>query len=141
MGIFGMIARKKAQFQDATVQVRKRVILRRAEKVQQDNIRQAELTAARQELQQAEIINKDLRAEAPRGPNKLMTLGQNMAQHMEKGKKQYAPKRKPRVGAIPSSGSRGFESSGQGSPFGGQRNLDVGAEKGSPFNQKPRRIL
>jgi len=122
MGILGMIARKKEEFQNSTVQMRKKVLLKKTEKLQADNARQSELTEARTNLEEAKLINQDLRQQSPTGPNKLQNLGRGMAKHMNKTKAKKGVKLK----AIPSTGSKNLTEPVKGNPFGGQKNLDVG---------------
>jgi len=154
MGIFATIQAKKEKFVNATVEMRKKAILKETEKVRADNIRQDDLLKARQELESARTINQDLRAGSPKAPSKLAVFGKNLKAHMDKQKAKS--KGKPMIG-VPQSrqqsqfanqqsvfggssqggqfgGARNIEVGGGGSPFSGQRNLDVGGTGGSPFN-------
>ena len=148
MGILGMIREKKEQFHNATVQRRKQVILKKTEKIRADNLRQDELLKARQEYEEARVINEQLRAGSPTPPGKLQKFGMGLKATLDKKKAEKTRKVKVvkgktvRVSAPPSSGSRGLEfgSNSDSSRFGGQRPLDVGGS-GSPFSNQGRRIF
>lgn len=134
MGVLGFIAQKKAQFQDATVERRKKVILKKTAKLQEANVREGTVLEAKQKLQEAEQINKDLRE--AQGPSKLQNLGKGIKRTIEKGKQARS---KFRASAPPSSGSRGLGMGGTpgGSVFGGQRDIDVGGKSGGGFSFGP----
>jgi hypothetical protein len=140
MGIFATIQAKKDQFHNATVEIRKKAILKEAEKVRADNLRQNELLKARQELESAKIINQDLRAGSPQGPSKLAVFGKNLKAHMDKQKTKN--KDRPTLG-VPIAQGPSQTGASQGGVFGGQRNLDVGGTGMSPFNKrdKPKNIF
>ena len=144
MGILNLIREKKEAFQNATVQRRKQVLMRRTEKIQADNIRQAELTEARQKLSEAQQINADLRGASP-VPSRLQKFGSGVKNALEKHKANKkvqsiaekvagGQKQTMKVAMPVSSGSQGGTGGSQGSIFGGQRNIEVGQSKGSPFN-------
>jgi len=144
MGILSIIKERKEQFQNATVQRRKQVLMRRTEKIQSDNLRQAELTEARQKLAEAQQINQDLRGASPVQPSGLKKFGVGLKNVIDKQKakkkgksiaEKVAGSSKGKKVAMPvSSGSQG--STSQGGIFGGQRPIDVGGSGGgSPFNQ------
>jgi hypothetical protein len=154
MGIFGMINAKKEQFRNATVEMRKKAILRKAERVENDNVRENDLAVARQRLDTAQTINQDLKGSAPLKPNKLQTFGSNLKKHMDKNKTSSKKTKKMigtstagNVGGSSTSqggifgGARNLEVGGGssgGDRFGGQRNLEFGGGGGSPFNSNPR---
>lgn len=133
MGILSMIAKRKESFhktREAVAQFKTDVAIGKIERQQQANLREAKLTQAKQELREAQQINADLRADQMQQvqgqqPSKLKNLGKGMAAHMKKQKPKGGGMR---LGAVQSTGSRGLNTSGQGSPFGGQRNLDVGGK-------------
>lgn len=146
MGILSMIAKRKESFhktKEAVAQFKTDVAVGQLERQRQANLREAKLTKAKQELRDARQIQADLRADQMKQvegqqPSKLRNLGKGMASHFNKGK----GKSKPMLGAVQSSGSKGMNTAGQGSPFGGQRNLDVGG--GSPggfsFGPTPKKM-
>ncbi len=139
MGVLGYISRRKAQFQDYTVEKRRQMILKKTEKVQQENIRQAEITEAKQKLHEAQTIQQDLRQ--AQGPSSIQKFGQGIKRTIDAGKKAKvkirATGRGPRAGIIPSTGGRPLEV-GRGYPFGGTRPLDVGGS-GFQFGKQKKR--
>jgi len=99
------------------------------------NLAEAQLTKEKQELREAQQIRADLRADQMKQverqqPSKLKRLGQGMAGHMKKAK---AKQNRPMIG-VPQSRTPTQTGASQGGIFGGQRNLDVGGNSGSPFN-------
>lgn len=146
MGIMGMIAKTKKGFHDTRI----KIISGQTAKIQEANLREAELTRAKQEYREARQIRADLRADQLKQvegekPSKLKALGQGMAKHMNQAKVPSAKHTKvsqpPMVG-VPTSNLNQPTSTQQGGIFGGQRNIDVGGERGSPFNQqKPKRLF
>ena len=152
MGIFSMIARRKEAFQKTKEAINKsqvEIAMGKLQRQEQRNARVAQLSEAKQKLRDARQIEADLKADQMRqvdkGPSKLKQLGQGLAGHMNKAKVGSAKRGKltqpPMVG-VPTSVQNQPASTQQGGIFGGQRNLDVGGEKGSPFNQqKPKRLF
>lgn len=140
MGILGMIAKTKKGFHDTRI----KIISGKTAKIQEANLREAELTRAKQEYREARQIKADLRADQMKQvegeqPSKLKALGQGLQKHMDKAKVPKATHGKvtqpPMVG-VPTSNLNQPASTQQGGIFGGQRNIDVGGETGSPFNQQ-----
>lgn len=136
MGVIDLIAETKSAY----LRGQGKLVQAQAELSQKVNLAEAELTRQKQELREAQQIRADLRQDRMKGvegqqPSKFKKLGQGMAAHMNKNKSRSPP----RVGVPKSSGSRGFNTAGKSSPFGGTRNIDVGGT-GSPFNpqQKPK---
>lgn len=147
MGIIGSIAKVKGQFH----QTRLKIIQGKTAKLQDANLKEAELTKAKQEYREARQIRADLKADQMKQvegerPSKLKAFGQGVAHHINKAK---APKpqrmrtTKPSMIGVPQNRLKQPSSTSQGGIFGGQRNLDVGGETGSPFNkkEKPRSIF
>ena len=134
MGVLGYIAKRKAQFQDYTVEKRKEMILKKTAKVQAENIRRATVVEAKQELQEAQTIKQDLKQ--AQGPSNLRKLGRGMAKHIEKTKAGVAKAKsqgflKGPFTAPPSSGSKGMQM-GRGPSFGG------GSPGGFTFGPTPK---
>lgn len=146
MGIMGMIAKTKKGFHDTRI----KIISGKTAKLQEANLREAELTKAKQEYREARQIRADLQADQMKQvegerPSKLKAFGQGVAKHINKAKVPKATQGKvtqpPMVG-VPTSVQNQPASTQQGGIFGGQRNIDVGGESGSPFNQqKSKRIF
>lgn len=141
MGIMGMIARTKKGFHDTRI----KIISGKTAKLQEANLREAELTKAKQEYREARQIRADLRADQQmqvegEKPSRLKAFGQGVAKHMNESKakvpsaKHTKVTQPPMVG-VPTSNLNQPASTQQGGIFGGQRNIDVGGESGSPFNQ------
>jgi len=125
MGVMRMIAKAKGQFHKRRIQVMEG----RTAKLQEANLKEAEITKAKAELREAKQIRADLRADQMKKvegqqPSKLRKLGQGMAAHMNKQRQSSRPLD---VGGT----------SGKGSPFGGQRNLNVGGDNGGAFSFGP----
>ena len=137
MGIIGMISKAKARM----VAGQGKFISLKNQYYNEMNVHEAELTKKKQELRQSQQINADLRAdqqqrvEKPGQQNKLKNLGKGMSKHMNKGRGKGTP-----IG-VPKSVTNQPVSTQQGGIFGGQRNLDVGGEKESPFVHKRKRDL
>lgn len=147
MGIFGMIAKTKKGFHDTRI----KIIKGQTAKIQESNLREAELTKAKQEYREARQIKADLRADQMKQvegeqPSRLKAFGQGLSKHMNKASipsaKQTKVSQPPMVG-VPTSNLKQPASTQQGGIFGGQRDIDVGGETGSPFNQpnKSRRLF
>jgi len=124
MGIIGMIAKTKKGFHDT----RLKIISGQTARIQEANLKEAEITKAKQEYREARQIRADLRADQMKPiegeqPSIIKKMGQGMASHMNKTKK-------PMIG-VPTSTQN--QPSGI---FGGQRNLNVGGETDSPFKHK-----
>lgn len=139
MGIMGLIAQKKAQFRDAQFKKKERLALQEAERLRLERHRQGELAKAQAEKVRLErdVQRSSAFTEKHATPSKLQNLGRGLQKVMEKGKQgvknvkgNYKPKG-IQFGAVPSSGSRGLETVSKGSPFGGQRDLDVGGGSSS----------
>ena len=118
MGVMGMIAKAKGQFHNKRLSVMEG----KTAKLQEANIKEAQVTDAKRKLREAQQIKADLRADqmkrvekAPTQPSKFRKLAKGMASHMNKQKQS----------------GKGLAVGGSGgSPFGGQRNLNVGGEGG-----------
>ena len=137
MGIIGMIVKAKERM----VKRQGKLLSRKTQYVESMNVHEAELTRKKQELRQAQQIQADLKAdqrikvEQPGQQSKMKNLGKGMASHMSKGKGAGTP-----IG-VPKSVSNQPVSTQQRGIFGGQRNLDVGGEKESPFMHKRKKDL
>lgn len=121
-----LIAGAKQKFHERRMDV----VQHKTDKIRKANLKEAELTKAKQELREAQQIREDLRAEqmkqvekAPRQPSKLAIVGKNMAKHIKAHKAKTGGLK---LGAPQSSGSRGLDMSGKGNPFGGSGGLQVG---------------
>lgn len=121
MGVLKYIAKQKAQFQDYTVKKRKEMIMKKTEKVRAENVRQAELTKASQELAESRQIQRDLKE--ARGPSSVQKFGQGLASVMNKAKQ--AQKAMPGIGIPQVKSSKALDSSVKANTFGGS-NLSLG---------------
>jgi hypothetical protein len=135
MSIMGMISKAKEKFHQRQMDV----VQHKTAKIREQNLKDAELTQAKQELREAQQIREDLRADRMQQiekgpPSKLATIGKNMARTIKEHKAKVEKRGGGlRIGAPQSTGSRGLELGVRGDPFGGTRNLDVGG--GSPFSK------
>lgn len=132
MNIQEIIAKKKQAFHNA----RLGIIKRKTAKLQEANIKEAEVTEYKQKLREAEQIRADLKADQMKQvegaqPSKLQRLGKGMAAHMNKTKAK-----KGRKIGVPRSVETKTTATSQGGIFGGQRNIEVGSMQGSPFVKK-----
>lgn len=145
MGVMSLIAGAKQKFHERRMDV----LQHKTDKIRKANLKEAELTKAKQQLREAEQIREDLRADqmkqvekSPRQPSKLAVIGKNMAKHI---KAQKAKTGGLKIGAPMSSGSKGLNMQGRGSPFGGSGNLQVGGSgpqfgKAEPPAPKPKTV-
>ena len=143
MSIMQLIQKKKEQFRNASIEIRKQQAIKETEKLRAERLRQGELAKveaqrlqARQDVDRITAFN-----EKARGPSKLKKFGQGVAKVMNKGKTGMSEAKQARYmkgiqfGAPASTGSKGLDTVGRGSPFGGQRNIDVGGR--GLFNTTP----
>lgn len=140
MGVFSQIAKTKKAFHDT----RLKILSGQTAKIQEAILKEAELTKAKQELREAKQIRADLRADQVKPvegeqPSKLKKLGQGLASHMNQNKTGKGTK-PPMVG-VQTSVQNQPASTQQGGIFGGQRNIQVGGERDSPFKHKKGRDL
>lgn len=136
MGVLSMIEGAKAKFH----QRRMDVLQHKTEKIQQENLKQAEITKKKQELREAQQIKEDLRAEQMKtveraGPTRMQRFGKGLSKTIEKAKKQTKGFKGLSVGAPQSSGSKGLQMGGNGRDvFGGTSGLNTGG-KGLQFGK------
>jgi len=143
MGIMGMIAKAKEGFRDMTVERRKQLALQETERLRREKIRMGELAKAQAEQARLEKDVKNISSftEKHRVPTTMQKFAHGLQKTVNAGKKATKglhPKGLS-LGAPASSGSRGLNNSGQGSPFGASRNLDVGGNSGGfTFGPSPK---
>lgn len=139
MNISKYIQAKKDQFRDAQSKKKERLALQEAERLRLERHRQGELAKAQAEKVRLEKDVQRISAftEKHKDMSKMEKFGKGVASVINKGretikKSQHRHKAKGSIfRAVPSSGSKGLDTVKQGSPFGGQRNLDVGGGKSS----------
>lgn len=144
MGVISEIAKIKGKFH----KTRLKIISGKTAKLQEANLKEAELIKAKQEYREARQIRADLRADQQlqvkgEQPSKLKALGTGLQKHMNKAKekKVQVQNAKPPMVGVPTSVQNQPSSTAQGGIFGGQRNLEVGGERDSPFKHKKGRDL
>jgi len=134
MNVFAMIQQKKEQFRDASIEKRKQQAIKESNEIIREKRRQAELAkiegvrvTEQRDLERIKAFN-----ERARGPSKVKKFGQGLAKVMNKGKEGMSSAKSQGyfkgINVPGSSGSSGLNNAPTGSPFGGQRPLDVGGK-------------
>lgn len=136
VNVRGWIAKQKDLHQRSrTLAMRSEVSKLQLERAELERKRkaEAELLRARAEKERVarDVKNIQQAGVSPKKPSKLRAMGQGLKRTIDKGRSARA---KFKATAVPSTGSKGIELGGSGSPFGGTRNIDVG---GSGFNYGP----